>query len=92
MILMGKKSFKNSKIKDLLLVFIGFLLGSILIWPGLTSIKGRNCFVKILKDGGDGNIKLSTVLSIDPKYLIKIKNARNNYYKLLFVGDHCFRK
>ncbi len=89
---MGRKSLKYKAFEYSIFIFLGFLLGILFIWPGLTSVKGRKCFSNIIKDGGDGSIKLSTVLSIDPKYLIKIKNAKNNYYKILYIGDYCFRK
>ena len=89
---MKKKSPKLETIKNLLLIFLGFSFGIILVWPNITSIKGRNCFFNIIKDGSDGSIKLSTILSIEPDYLLKIKNARNKYYKILYVGDYCFRR
>ena len=85
-----KKKFKA--IKYLILIFLGFSLGTLSIWPGIYSAKGRSCFVEIIKDGSDGSIKLGTILSIEPKYLLKIKNARSDYYKILYIGDFCFRK
>ena len=88
-----KKNSSNIKaIKYLILIFMGFSFGIVLVWPNITSTKGRNCFFNIIKDGSDGSIKLSTVLSIQPNYLLKIKNARNTYYKILYIGDYCFRK
>ncbi|MBO8233569.1 hypothetical protein HA151_03445 [Prochlorococcus marinus XMU1419] len=89
---MRKKSLKSKTFEYLIVIFFGFFLGIFIVWPGLISVKGRKCFTKIIKDGGDGSIKLTTVLSIDPKYLLKIKNAKNNYYKVLYIGDYCFRK
>ena len=89
---MKKKSPKLKIIKNLLLIFLGFSFGIISVWPNITSNKGRNCFFNIIKDGSDGSIKLSTILSIEPDYLLKIKNARNKYYKILYVGDYCFRR
>ena len=85
---------KNSyKIFLIILIFIlGTSLGVIIIWPGIISGKNRNCFWNIIKDGSDGNVSLNTVLSISPKYLIKIKNASDKYQKVLFIGDYCFRK
>ena len=71
---------------------LGTSFGVILIWPGIVSGENRNCFWNIIKDGSDGNVSLNTVLSISPKYLIKIKNAKDNYQKFLFIGDYCFRK
>ncbi len=89
---MRKKSFNRKTIEFSIVIFLGFFLGILFVWPGITSVKGRNCFFKIIKDGGDGSIKLNTVLSIDPQYLLKIKNAKNLYYKVLYIGDYCFRK
>ena len=89
---MKKNSPKLKTIKYFLLIFLGFSFGIISVWPNITSNKGRNCFFNIIKDGSDGSIKLSTILSIEPDYLLKIKNARNKYYKILYVGDYCFRR
>ena len=85
-----KSSIKN--LKYFLLVFIGSILGIGVIWPGIFFGKGRDCFFKIIKDGSDGDVTLSTILSISPNYLMKIKNAKNSYSKVLFIGDYCFRK
>ena len=87
-----KKFFKFKVYEFLIFFFLGSTIGIISIWPGITSIKGRRCFGEIIQDGSDGSIKISTILSIDPKYLLKIKNARNKYYKVLYIGDYCFRK
>ena len=73
-------------------LILGFSLGVISIWPGIISGNSRKCFFNILKDGSDGSVKVSTILSINPNYLIKIKNAKNSYFKILFIGDSCFRK
>ena len=74
------------------MIFLGFALRVILIWPGIISRNSRKCFYNILKDGSDGDMELKTILSVNPNYLIKIKNARNKYLKVLIVGDSCFRK
>ena len=87
-----KKNFRKIKaIKYLMLIFLGFSLGIVSVWPDITLTKGRKCFFNIIKDGSDGSINLSTILSIQPSYLLKIKNARNEYYKILYIGDYCFR-
>ena len=67
-------------------------MGIFSIWPGIISTRSRKCFFDILKDGSDGNVQLNTVLSINPSYLLKIKNEKNNYLKVLLIGDSCFRK
>ena len=75
-----------------LFFFIGLTTGIIFIWPGIITVENRNCFINIIKDGGDGKISLGTILSIEPNYLLKIKNAPSKYKKILLIGDQCFRK
>ena len=87
-----KKFFKKLYFRIIPTIFSGFALGVILIWPGIISGNSRKCFFNILKDGSDGDIKLKTILSINSNYLLKIKNTRNKYLKVLLVGDSCFRK
>ena len=50
----------------------------------------RKCFLDILKDGSDGDIQLKTILKVKHDYLLKIKNAKNKYFKVLLVGDSVF--
>ena len=86
---------KKRKItKSFLLLFIGFSLGLISVWPGIISLSssGRKCFYKIIADGIDGSVSVKTAFSITPNYLLKIKNAKNNYFKFLLIGDYCFRR
>ena len=87
-----KKIYKVIYLQIIPILILGFSLGVISIWPGIVSGNSRRCFYKILKDGSDGSVKVSTLLSINPNYLLKIKNAKNNYLKILFIGDSCFRK
>ena len=89
---MNKKKYKANIIQSVLFLFIGFFLGVGAIWTGIVTETGRKCFFKIIKDGSDGNVSLSTIFSITPNYLMKIKNAQNKYFKVLLVGDFCFRK
>ena len=70
---------------------LGFIVGIITIWPGIISGTSRKCFYSILKDGSDGNVKINTLLKINPSYLLKIKNEKNIYLKILLIGDSCFR-
>ena len=79
-------------IKNLSILILGFSLGVIAIWPGIISRNSRKCFFSILKDGSDGSIQIKTILLINPNYLLRIKNAKNEYWKVLLVGDTCFRK
>ena len=87
-----KKFYRDLYFRIIPTIFFGFALGVILIWPGIISGNSRKCFFNILKDGSDGDIELKTILSINSNYLLKIKNARNNYLKILLVGDSCFRR
>ena len=90
---MRRKIFlKVFNIKKLSMLVLGFTLGVIAIWPGIISTNSRKCFFSILKDGSDGNIQIKTILLINPNYLLRIKNAKNEYWKVLLVGDACFRK
>lgn len=79
-------------IQSIFFLLIGFFLGIGAIWPSIVTDSGRRCFLKVIKDGSDGNVKLSTIFSITPNYLLKINNANNKYYKVLLVGDFCFRR
>ena len=87
-----KKIYKTIYLQIIPILILGFSLGVISIWPGIVSGNSRKCFFNILEDGSDGSVKVTTLLSINPNYLIKIKNAKNIYYKILFIGDSCFRK
>ena len=86
-----KKFYKVFYFKIIPIFVLGFSIGVIAIWPGLISGNSRKCFLNILKDGSDGNIEFKTILKVQPDYLLKIKNARNKYFKVLLVGDSCFR-
>ncbi len=86
---------RNSKINNLIniLFFLtGLSIGIILIWPGILKNENQRCFFKIIEDGSDGKVSVGTILSIDPSSLVKINNAKNNYGKILRIGDYCFRK
>ncbi len=90
---MGTKKFlKFFYIKNLAILILGFSLGVMAIWPGIISRNSRKCFFNIIKDGSDGNIQIKTIFLVNPNYLLKIKNAKNEYWKVLLVGDACFRK
>ena len=86
-----KKFYKFFNFQIFLIFVLGFSIGVISIWPGVISGNSRKCFLDILKDGSDGDIQLKTILKVKHDYLLKIKNARNNYFKVLLVGDSCFR-
>ena len=86
-----KKFYKVFYLKILPIFLLGFSIGVIAIWPGLIYGNSRKCFFDILKDGSDGDIQLKTILKVKHDYLLKIKNAKNKYFKVLLVGDSCFR-
>ena len=87
-----KKFYKTLYLKIIPIFILGFSLGVISIWPGFIYGNSRRCFFNILLDGSDGNIKVGTLLSINSNYLLKIKNTKNKYLKILLIGDSCFRK
>ena len=87
-----KKFYKYLYLKLIPKLFLGFTLGVIAIWPGIINGNSRKCFFNILRDGVDGSMELKTIISFNPNYLLKIKNTKNNYLKILLVGDSCFRR
>ena len=86
------KKFHNNFFQIIPIFILGFSVGVILIWPGIISGNSRKCFFNILLDGSDGSVRVGTLLSINTNYLLKIKNTKNKYLKILFIGDSCFRK
>ena len=86
-----KKSIINFFIYSLYFLG-GFSFGIILIWPGVLNNENRKCFLKIIKDGSDGKVSIGTILSIEPNSLLKIKNTKSKYTKILLIGDQCFRE
>jgi len=86
------KTFHNNFFQIIPIFILGFSLGVILIWPGTISGNSRKCFFNILLDGSDGSVRVGTLLSINTNYLLKIKNTKNKYLKILLIGDSCFRK
>ena len=89
---MSLRKLKNNNIFNTLFFIVGLSIGILLIWPGLLKNENRRCFIKIIEDGSDGKVRVGTILSIDPNSLIKIRNAKNTYRKILRIGDYCFRK
>ena len=90
---MRKKFFyKKFNFQIITIFFIGISVGVIAIWPGILSGNSRKCFINILLDGSDGSVRIGTLLSINSNYLLKIKNTKNRYLKVLLIGDSCFRK
>ena len=87
-----RKLYKIFYVQIISIFILGFSMGIFSIWPGIISGKSRTCFLNILKDGIDGSIKIRTVLSINPNYLVKIQKSKNKYFKILLIGDSCFRK
>ena len=89
---MSRRKTKMRILQPLMFFSMGFILGVGSIWPGLITEPGRKCFFKIIKDGSDGSVTFNTIFSINPNYLLKISNEKNKYYKVLLIGDFCFRK
>ena len=89
---MRKKKYILNLLTYGLCFFTGFSAGIIVIWPGILNSEQRKCFSKIIKDGSDGKVSIGTILSIEPNRLIKIKNTKNKYNKILLIGDQCFRE
>ena len=87
-----RKFYKIFYLQIITIFILGFSLGVISIWPGIISRNSRDCFIRILKDGSDGSLKIGTLLSINPNYLLKVKKTKNKYLKILLIGDSCFRK
>ena len=87
-----RKFYKTFYLRVIPIFILGFSIGVISIWPGIISVNNRKCFFNILKDGSDGSVKIETIFSINPNYLLKIKNTKNKYLKILLIGDSCFRK
>ena len=87
-----RKFYKIFYLQIIPIFILGFSIGVISIWPGIISGNSRKCFFNILKDGSDGSIKIGTVLSINPNYLVKIKKTKSKYFKILLIGDSCFRR
>ena len=85
-----RKSYINYFVYTLFFL-TGLSIGFILIWPGILETDKRACFLKIIKDSSDGSVSIGTIFSIDPKYLLKINNAKSKYSKILLIGDQCFR-
>ena len=88
---MTRAKSKLRFLQSILFLILGIILGVGAIWPGLITQTGRKCFLKIIKDGSDGNVSLGTIFSINPNYLLKIHNEKNKYNKILLIGDFCFR-
>tara|TARA_A100001035_G_C27419867_1_gene336760 strand:- start:167 stop:436 length:270 start_codon:yes stop_codon:yes gene_type:complete len=89
---MSRKKLKFSNLINIIFFLTGLSIGTILIWPGILKSDNRRCFFQIIEDGSDGKVSIGTILSIDPNSLVKIKNAKNTYGKVLRIGDYCFRK
>ena len=87
-----RKFYKTYYLQIITIFILGFSIGVISIWPGIIFGNSRKCFFNILKDGSDGSVKIGTLLSINPNYLLKIKKNKNKYLKILLIGDSCFRR
>jgi len=73
-----------------LFLFLGFLTGLYLSWPGLVIPKNWKCFNDIIVKSADDKISLKAALEISPSYLLKGKNKKMSS-KIRIVADACFR-
>ena len=87
-----RKFYKTFYLQIIPIFILGFSIGVISIWPGIIFVNSRKCFFNILKDGSDGSVKIGTILSINPNYLLKIQKTKNKYLKVLLIGDSCFQR
>ena len=76
--------------KGFLFFLLGIFLGSWISWPGITSIKNWECFMKIINDSKKDKLSLKAALSISPKFLLK-PDSMSYHSKLRIVSDTCFR-
>ena len=89
---MRKKNSNKLFYFQIIPIFIlGISVGVISIWPGIISGNSRKCFFNILLDASNGSLRVGTLLSINSNYLLKIKNTKNKYVRILLIGDSCFR-
>ena len=73
-----------------LFLFMGFLAGLYLSWPGILISKNWKCFNNIIAKSAEDKISLKAALEISPSYLINRKN-KNMTSKIKVVADVCFR-
>ena len=76
--------------KGFLFFLFGILLGSWISWPGITSTKNWECFMRIINDSKKDKLSLKAALSISPKFLLRSESL-NYSSKLRIVSDACFR-
>ena len=76
--------------KGFLFFLFGILLGSWIAWPGITSPKNWECFIRIINDSKKDKLSLKAVLSISPKILLQA-DSKDFPSKLRIVSDACFR-
>ena len=89
---MTRAKSKLRSLQTFLFLILGFILGVGATWPGVITKNGRKCFLKIIQDASDGNVSPRTIFSITPNYLLKIHKEKNQYNKILLIGDFCFKK
>ena len=76
--------------KGFFFLLFGIFLGSWISWPGITSTKNWECFMKIINDSKNDKLSLKAALSISPKFLLKA-DSMDYPSKLRIVSDTCFR-
>ena len=82
--------FYLGHMKGFFFFLFGIFLGSWISWPGITSTKNWECFMKIINDSKKDKLSLKAVLSISPKLLLQA-DSMDYPSKLRIVSDACFR-
>ena len=73
-----------------LFLFMGFLAGLYLSWPGILISKNWKCFNEIIKKSSEDKISIKALLAVSPHYLINGKN-KSITSSIRVVADACFR-
>ena len=77
-------------LQNLILIFIGFLIGISIAWPRITNYKSWKCSFSLIRQ--DNNInKSKNQLKLYPKYILKRKSYLGLTGKIRIIGDTCFR-
>ena len=78
------------RMKNLLFLFFGLVLGLWTAWPGIVIPNNWKCIRDIINKSKNEEISLKAALAVSPNYLLKGKN-NNIISKLRVVNDACFR-
>ena len=76
--------------KSYLLLFLGFIIGNWVSWPGIILYKNWECFFDIIEKSKNEKISIKAALSISPMFLLR-GESKGNASKLRIISDACFR-